>query len=203
MRTCSRAGCDRRVQVRGMCNSHYQSARKYDYNRKQWCRYPSTGTARRIRALVAMGYSQTHIARAVGIGPTYISKLAANIRGQVNRQTADRISAIYDKLSMTPGPSRAARDFAHRKGWMPPLAWDDDTIDDPDATPNPGHQERIGFRERYLEMRDCGYSDLQICDRLNIQPQSLLRQIHRYDLTPSPELVAEAGRLKNRKAVAS
>lgn len=185
-------GCGRVGRIRGMCNSHYQAARKYEYNRKRWTRRDSTGTARRLRALVAMGYSQADIGRAVGISPTYISKLANQNRGQVNPDTADRIIALYDKLSMTPGPSRWARDWAHRKGWMPPLAWDDDTIDDPAAQPNPGHQERVGFRERFYEMRDLGYSDLIIAQRWGMRPESLLRQLHRHDITPDAALTSES-----------
>ena len=44
---------------------------------------------------------------------------------------------------MTPtGPgAERARSTAKRKGWAPPMAWDDDTIDDPQAKP-------VGLRTR-------------------------------------------------------
>ena len=192
-------GCGRPAQVRGFCRSHYAVQRKYDYNLKRWARAGSVGISRRLRALVAIGYSSAQLSDMVGIHPSYVSKLMNNTRPRVNADTANRVYSLYDRLCMTPGPSQAARDRAHRKGWMPPLAWDDETIDDPEARPNPGHQERIGFVERYREERDCGHTDLQICTRWGIQPGSLLRQLIRYDLEPSAELVAEAHRIKERR----
>ena len=43
----------------------------------------------------------------------------------------DRIADAYDELSMRQGPSVRNR----RLGYPPPLAWDDETIDDPRARP--------------------------------------------------------------------
>ncbi|WP_205859648.1 helix-turn-helix domain-containing protein, partial [Phycicoccus flavus] len=43
---------------------------------------------------------------------------------------------VYDRLSMTPGPSPETRGWAVKLGYAPPLAWDEDTIDDPTATPH-------------------------------------------------------------------
>lgn len=39
---------------------------------------------------------------------------------------------------MIPGPSQRTRARAVRVGLVPPLAWDDETLDDPDAAPAPG-----------------------------------------------------------------
>jgi hypothetical protein len=71
------------------------------------------------------------------------------------RTTADAITRVYDELSMTvPQDDEAGRSpragrihdrqrrLAARRGWAPPLAWDDDTIDDPAATPATGARER-------------------------------------------------------------
>ena len=173
-----------------MCKSHYT----IDYKRRRYLahrpslRLESTGVSRRLRALVALGYSQSEFARQLDVDPSRVSKLTIGYRVSVNAATAAAVTALYDRLSMTPGPSRAARDFAHRRGWMPPLAWDDETIDDPLAVPDAGHQERIGFVERFTELRELGYSDLVIAERLDIRPSSLLRQLKRYDIKPDAAL---------------
>ena len=45
------------------------------------------------------------------------------------------------------------------------------------------------WEERYHELRDLGYSDFDVLRKLGIKPQSLMRQLHRYGITPSRELV--------------
>jgi hypothetical protein len=40
---------------------------------------------------------------------------------------------------MRPGPSHRTRARARALGYAPPLAWDDDAIDDPSAQPCPGN----------------------------------------------------------------
>lgn len=195
-------GCGQPARVRGMCRSHYATQRKYSHNLQRWSRQNSIGSCRRIRALVALGYTQQILSKESGLDPSWISKLAMNNRRQrVNADTAMRVNELYDRLSMTPGPSEAARNRAHRKGWMPPLAWDDDTIDSPEAQPNPGHEEKIGFVEKFLEMRELDYSDLVIAQRWKIQPASLLRQLHRYEIEADPELVNVAASAKHRSRV--
>ena len=60
-------------------------------------------------------------------------------RSRITVKTARTVSAMYDRLSMQPAPESitAARTrlWASRKGFAPPLAWDDETIDDPMAEP--------------------------------------------------------------------
>ena len=64
-----------------------------------------------------------------------ITVLRAGNRPHVTAQTAAAIARAYTALSSTPGPSDTARKTAADLGWAPPLAWDDDTIDDPAAEP--------------------------------------------------------------------
>ena len=84
------------------------------------------------------------------------------------------------------------------RGWAPPLAWDEDSIDSPEAPPNPGRHETLTFRDRYLELRDCGYNDLFIAQRLNIRPESLGRQLLRHNMPISDLLQTEITATKNR-----
>ena len=92
-----------------------------------------TGTRRRLQALVAIGWSQSELGRRIGMAPQSIQK---TLRGdRVYARTARKVLALYDELSMTPGPSGRARRLAAAKKWPPPLAWDDDEIDLLDGEP--------------------------------------------------------------------
>lgn len=92
----------------------------------------ATGTARRIRALLAIGWTHEHLHAATGIATRRHVK---GDKGRVTRRTHEAIAGLYDRLSMTPGPSEQNRARARRLGWVPPLAWDDELIDDPTARP--------------------------------------------------------------------
>lgn len=96
----------------------------------------STGTHRRIKGLVAVGWATKLQADLVGrhVGP-YRSSLRHAL---VLRSTAEEVRVIYDKLSMlVPDSPRSGwvRLHARRRRYFPPLAWDDDTIDCPEALP--------------------------------------------------------------------
>ncbi len=94
-----------------------------------------TGTLRRVQALLFLGWRHEDMQRECGVRT---SVLVHARDGHVTRATADRIAAMYDRLSMTPGPSRQTATRAQRLGYLSPLAWDDDTIDDPGAWASPG-----------------------------------------------------------------
>lgn len=89
-----------------------------------------TGTVRRIRALQAMGWPLREIGARCDIATQNLGTIASSGRG-VYASTATRIAKVYDELSMTPGPSSRSRVIARKRGWQPPLAWDDLMIDDP------------------------------------------------------------------------
>jgi hypothetical protein len=127
-----RAGC--------VCPAAKEARRLY-IKRQQFARLDAayvdpTGTRRRLRALGAIGYPL----RSLGVEIGWTSNLGRLIWGnqRVHRSTAQLVKDAYERLSGTPGPSQRARKAAKRAGYAPPLAWDDDTIDDPDATPNFG-----------------------------------------------------------------
>ena len=95
---------------------------------------PRVGAARRVQALLAMGWPH-HALGAAGIvnSAQIIGASGDLITVQRWRQVRD----VYDRLSMTPGPSPETRGWAAKLGYAPPLAWDEEGIDDPTATP--GH----------------------------------------------------------------
>ena len=96
------------------------------------------GSMRRIRALHRIGWTLRHIAAA-----GQLSCRVENIGSQqwVTTDTAAGVKRAYDRLSMTPGPSARTAARAAREGWASPLAWDENTIDDPAAQPNLGDTE--------------------------------------------------------------
>lgn len=88
----------------------------------------ATGTTRRLQALVALGWTQTELAARIGWTVQNLGPLVHGQRWLVAQSTASLVAALFGELSMIPGPSIRARLLAQRRGWAPPLAWED--IDD-------------------------------------------------------------------------
>lgn len=111
---------------------------------------PSIGTVRRIQALQALGWTHAQIADAADLTVECIRSPIC--RGtNVYRSTAEGVAEAYDALAMKVAPdsrnARWCRTFARRKGWPPPLAWDD--IDDPNEVPRGLKVERGHLRESF------------------------------------------------------
>ncbi|MGW9245803.1 hypothetical protein [Streptomyces badius] len=96
---------------------------------------PAVGTVRRVQALRAIGYSLAEIAAAMGMAKTALSNTVCGRRPTVAVDTARAAQRVYKQLGKRPGTSRRATNRAAVMGWAPPAAWDDDTIDDPQARP--------------------------------------------------------------------
>jgi hypothetical protein len=98
-------------------------------------RIDPTGTRRRIRALIRMGWRYTDMDRWLGNRAPSTHNINRSDTMHVHTDTAAAVKRMYDALSMQLGPSERNRAVAARRGWPSPLAWDDDTIDDPKARP--------------------------------------------------------------------
>lgn len=99
---------------------------------------PEHGTIRRLQALCALGWTQGEIATRLGVTRSRVSHLMRHSNKGVKPETAQAVTAVYDSLSMTVRVGREAgrmRRYAAAKGWAPPLAWDDETIDNAAARP--------------------------------------------------------------------
>lgn len=101
----------------------------------------ATGFLRRMRALIALGFPGSFLARRFGMTTAnFWSRLE---RSQVLAVTARRGRELYDelwnqdplKLGVSLSARNRARNFALSRGWPGPLAWDDESIDDPKARP--------------------------------------------------------------------
>lgn len=102
----------------------------------------ATGTRRRLQALVAIGWSQSRLGAAIGITPGNFHRTMRS--HQVTVATAKAVRELYEREWNNPQTgddwhsktaATRARKHAKAQGWVPPLAWDDDTIDDPATVP--------------------------------------------------------------------
>ncbi len=106
-----------------------------DYLPEDTSHVTATGAMRRVRALHAIGYSWRILDREI---PTYslggIKQLAYGFNPVVEAHHDKAVREAFKRLSMTLPTSdnphvqsgiTAARNSARRKGWLPPLAWDD------------------------------------------------------------------------------
>ena len=158
------------------------------------------GTTRRLQALTAIGWDTEHLATELGWTSTQLHRA---LTGHPPPHTHHPVTQLYNQLSMTPGPSTTARQHAHTNGWPPPLAWDDEHLDQPDATPAPDWKpttKRQPFIDRYQEWRTLGYSDLEILHRFKIRPDTLATMLQRAGQPVSPQLSEAAHQHKTRAA---
>lgn len=100
---------------------------------------PALGSRRRVQALHAIGWTFGEI--GARMSPPITSEAVAKLihRDLTYRDKANQIAAIYDALwdrprSGTQGATRA-RNRSAKDGWLPPMAWDDERMDDPDYVP--------------------------------------------------------------------
>ncbi|WP_347956115.1 hypothetical protein [Gordonia aichiensis] len=96
----------------------------------------STGTVRRLQGLAVLGWSCGALADRLGTSSRALQPVVAGRIHHVKAQRARAVRDLYDELSMTVGGSARTVTVARKNGWVAPLAWDDDTIDDPAALPD-------------------------------------------------------------------
>ena len=93
---------------------------------------PSVGAVRRIRALMTMGWRYQDLSPRLGFPADKVKENAA----WIGRHKHEAIIRLYDELWDTPGPAaKGSITKLLNRGWHKPMAWDDDTIDDPAAEP--------------------------------------------------------------------
>jgi transcriptional regulator with XRE-family HTH domain len=137
-------------------------------------RVDSTGTVRRLRALVAIGHTQASIADALGVYRSVITHITAGDHAQVTVATARNIANLYTQWRWRPGTSVRARNHAAKRGWASPLAWDDidNPAETPEATPLPElvtQAKRAAVRNTEIRhLASFGESEEQIAIRLGL-----------------------------------
>ena len=158
----------------------------------------ATGSRRRLQSLARIGWSLAALGRELGITGSGVYRITEAER--VTEETARRVAELYDRLWDKPGFSKRTRTSAEAHNWAPPMAWDDDAIDDPKArpvlgfvrsTPVPvldeiameramrGYSTRLTQAERTEVVRrltERGLSAVEIAERLGKTPRSITRQ---------------------------
>jgi transposase len=120
---------------------------------------PATGTARRLQALIAIGYGIEDLSRRVRVNRSAVTAIITGDAALVRHTTAAAAEAVYAELwdrPNIPKPRYAraaatrARRLAEASGWAPPLAWEDDEIDNPSAEPIWGEMANASARRRQI-----------------------------------------------------
>ncbi len=152
----------------------------------------ATGTRRRVQALIALGHSEKTLAPMIPMAPEHLRRIARG-HSTVSARTARAVRALYDRMwDQSPPRATAAqrataskcRARAEGKGWVPPLVWDDDTIDDPSAQPASGWR-RSRFRRaedlaaEAAELAELRYTRTQAAERIGVQRGTLGKALAR------------------------
>lgn len=182
-------GCDHSrpaVRVRPEVARKLLAVQLHDH--AQGANVDSIGTTRRIQALVAIGWCQSALAARIGWTPSNFAGLAHGRTDYVTARTARLVAQLYEQLSMQPGPSNRARSLARTRSWAPPLAWDDDTIDDRAARPHgadnaarwmTSRRDTAALVEDFNDIRNAGGTFASAAARLGMSEQALERALYR------------------------
>jgi transcriptional regulator with XRE-family HTH domain len=118
------------------------------------------GAQRRLRALAAISWSPQAIEQETGLSALLVSSVLESHRN-LSPDLAETIAAAYDRLWDCDPPvatsnqlqaAETARSLAARKGWAPPLAWDDDQLDIPEGRPSLGWRRRNRTSRRAIDL---------------------------------------------------
>lgn len=125
-------------------------AKRRKHGTYQYLYIDPTGTRRRLQALMALGHNANTIS---SVEPALSVHMVRYLRSgkpgtpsrRVHRRLAATVARVYAVLSMVPGIDNRSARQAETMGYRPPLAWDDESIDDPHAQPTattPGRVDR-------------------------------------------------------------
>ena len=80
---------------------------------------------RKLQALVAIGWPRYILQEMIPTNESNMYDILHENRQYILADTARKIDAVYNKISMQGGNSEQSKEYAFRKRWLPPLAWDD------------------------------------------------------------------------------
>jgi hypothetical protein len=155
-----------------------------------------TGTRRRLQALAALGWPITALAERVDVSKVSLHSCLAG-HGTTAR-TARIVRDLYDSMwdQSPPESNRVERSIAQRsrigaarKGWAPPMAWDDDTIDDPNAKPEGAGKAFRGKLPHPDEVAwlhyELGETVQALAMRFSVEVDSVRQALHRAAKEPA------------------
>lgn len=115
-------------------------------------RIDATGAMRRLQALTVLGHSMATVSDVCGVNRWLLRQICRGDKATINVATHESVKRAYDAMWATPAPedtreqrtsASKAKEQAARNGWLPPLAWDDDRIDDPKYRPRTPAREEM------------------------------------------------------------
>jgi transcriptional regulator with XRE-family HTH domain len=163
--------------------------------RLPWSLMDPTGSQRRLQALQAVGWTQAELSERLGMVRCQVGRIITGRCEYVRAETAWAIRGLYDTLwdaappETTPVERRRAsiaRRVARDHGWVPPLAWDDETIDDPAAEPEgvgrdkPSRVRKLPPADDIHWLIQGGDSVEVIAARYDAKPDAVRQSLHRY-----------------------
>lgn len=150
---------------------------------------PAIGTMRRLQALTVMGWSMDELSARYNTPPKTLSCIRSGRLRSIRGESAQLVSRIYEELWDQRGPGRRAATQALHRGWVGPLAWDDETIDSPETTPAGCAPTRAVHRGRpvadtvedvrFLLDADAALPNHAAAHRLGLKPKSLTTALER------------------------
>lgn len=154
-------------------------------------RVDATGTRRRLQALVSLGWTLEQLGKGIGASASavYRALQSETVKAARASSVADLYERLWDKrpiLVTTNDKSNAtrARRLAAARGWAPPMAWDDDTIDDPNAEPEGvepevGHHRKLPPADELMWLVEDGATPEALAQRFGSKVSTVLTAIHR------------------------
>lgn len=154
---------------------------------------PSAGSARRLQALLAVGWPLVRLAPHIGVSEYGINRLIH--QPYVFRDTAASVAAVYERLkNLKPEDhgvplvgAQKSRALARRRGWPDPVWWEDyGHIDDPAFDPATVEQKPkrndlgAARREEIVHLASFGLPREEIAARLGLAPghvRDLMREL--------------------------
>lgn len=167
---------------------------------------PNIGGRRRLQALMAMGWRHQDLAPLLGLNTSNIVHQPGE---WFTKSRHDAIKELYDRLWDKRGPaSLVSLNRIAKAGYAPPLAWDDESIDDPKAVPATAVKPKLTDTRSYRSAAECaedaeflissGEDFDAIAARLEMSPEALERALYRQHRS---DLVARAKTMAERRAL--
>lgn len=145
-------------------------------------RVPAVGAVRRVGALLALGHTHETITAAGGEGWRSLSVTTNATRGWTYLRLHEAACAAYSALSTTPGTNARARTRALAMGYVPPLCWDDEDLDNPAATPHgAGHRAGHLDLDEFMWLVEGGEPPTRAAERCGVSVSAVENAARRAD----------------------
>lgn len=169
---------------------------------------PNVGARRRLQALMVMGWRHQDLGPLLGFRTTNLNHQAGD---WISQRRHEAVKDLYDRLWNVKGPA-GLQSLARiaKAGYAPPLAWDDDTIDDPNAVadlgariyaqgkaPDGGLRRSDAVVEDVEFLLEDGCTWPELLSRLGLSEEALEGALRRAD---RPDLIRRARTMTERLA---